>query len=161
MAHIVTLKDHNDEISYPITPVDAVFVDSNTTLDDALDEKADTDLTNVDAGSVTTAMIANGAVTNDKIDFTTFPHIIACGTKDYGALNAQGYTNMSVAIPTQTDTDYYVSIANDNSGSYWTKLFFKIGSKTTTGFTIYVYNDGTTGQNTGAGTVNYVVARNN
>lgn len=36
MAHIVTLKDHNDEISYPITPVDAVFVDSNTTLSDEL-----------------------------------------------------------------------------------------------------------------------------
>ena len=36
MAHIVTLKDHNDEISYPITPVDAVFVDSNTTLSEEL-----------------------------------------------------------------------------------------------------------------------------
>lgn len=36
MAHIVTLKDNNDEISYPITPVDAVFVDSNTTLSDEL-----------------------------------------------------------------------------------------------------------------------------
>lgn len=36
MAHIVTLKDNNDEIAYPITPVDAVFVDSNTTLSDEL-----------------------------------------------------------------------------------------------------------------------------
>lgn len=71
MAHIVTLKDNNDEISYPITPVDAVFVDSNTTLDDALDEKADIDLVNVNAGAVTTTKIADGAVTNDKIDYTT------------------------------------------------------------------------------------------
>jgi hypothetical protein len=61
MAHIVTLKDNNDEISYPITPVDAVFVDSNTTLDDALDEKADVDLSNV----------SSGAVTASKIDFST------------------------------------------------------------------------------------------
>ena len=160
MAHIVTLKDHNDEISYPITPVDAVFVDSNTTLDDALDEKADTDLVNVNAGSVTTGKIANGAVTSQKIDFTTFPHVVACGAENYGALSPQGSTNISVAIPTQPDTNYYVSVANDNSNAYWTKLYFKIGTKTINGFTIYVYNDGTTGQNTGAGVMNYIVSRN-
>lgn len=67
MAHIVTLKDDNDEIAYPITPVDAVFVDNNATLSEALDDKADVDLSNVYAGAVTTAKIANGAVSTSKI----------------------------------------------------------------------------------------------
>lgn len=108
---------------------------------------------------IETEDITDGAITDDKIDFSTFPHIIACGTKNYSALNSQGYTSMSVTIPTQPDTNYYVSVANDNGNAYWTKIFFKIGGKTTTGFTIYVYNDGTTGQNSGAGVVNYIVAR--
>lgn len=51
MAKIVTLKDNNDNIAYPITPVDAVFVDSNTTLSDELNDKADADLSNVDWSS--------------------------------------------------------------------------------------------------------------
>lgn len=71
MAHIVTLKDHNDEISYPITPVGAVFVDNNSTLGDLLDEKANTDLSNVGIGAIATVKIADGAITNDKIDYTT------------------------------------------------------------------------------------------
>lgn len=108
---------------------------------------------------IETEDITDGAVTGDKIDFSTFPHIVACGTISYRALNAQGSASMSIVIPTQPDTNYYISLGNDNSNSYWTKLFFKIGDKTTTGFKIYVYNDGTTGQNAGAGVVNYIVAR--
>ncbi len=90
MAHIVTLKDNNDEISYPITPVDAVFVDSNTTLSEELSDKADADLANVSAGAVTTAKIAdgavtstkitNGAVTAGKIDFSTLSNQLVSGT---------------------------------------------------------------------------------
>ena len=71
MAHIVTLKDNNDEISYPITPVDAVFVDSNTTLADALDDKADADFSNVASGAITGTKIASNTVTASNIDWTT------------------------------------------------------------------------------------------
>lgn len=161
-SKIVTLKDHNNDIAYPITPVDAVFVDSNTTLSDELAEKADTDLINVDAGAVTTAKIASNAVTSQKIDFTTFPHVIACGTKSYSALNAQTYEYANITIPTQPDTNYYVIVTERNNDSYWTKLYFTImsNSKTTTGFQVQVYNDGTPGQNAGAGYFDYIVARN-
>lgn len=81
MPKIVTLKDNNDDIVYPITPIDAVFTDTSVTLENMIDAKADTDLTNVVNGSVTTAKIANdaintdkiadSAVTSDKIDWTT------------------------------------------------------------------------------------------
>ena len=59
---IVTLKDSTGtDVCYPVTPVDAVFVDSNTTLSNALDDKADIDMSNIDTGSI----IAN------KIDWTS------------------------------------------------------------------------------------------
>ena len=59
---IVTLKDNTEtDVYYPVTPVDAVFVDSNTTLSNVLDDKADIDMSNIDTGSITA----------DKIDFTT------------------------------------------------------------------------------------------
>lgn len=67
MAHIVTLKDNNDEVSYPITPIDAVFEDANTTLSEVLNDKADTNLSNVSNGSVTTSKILDGAVSTNKI----------------------------------------------------------------------------------------------
>ena len=60
-SHIVTLKDNNNDISYPITPVDAVFVDSNTTLADALDDKVETDLSN----------LGNNSIPSNKIDWST------------------------------------------------------------------------------------------
>lgn len=71
MAKIVTLKDNNDAIVYPITPVDGVFVDSNTTLADALDDKADADFTNVAAGAITGGKIANNTITSSNIDLST------------------------------------------------------------------------------------------
>lgn len=71
MPKIVTLKDNNDDIVYPITPIDAVFTDTSVTLENMIDAKADTDLTNVVNGSVTTNKIANSAVTSDKIDWAT------------------------------------------------------------------------------------------
>lgn len=71
MPKIVTLKDNNDDTVYPITPIDAVFTDTSVTLENMIDAKADTDLTNVINGSVTASKIANSAVTSDKIDWAT------------------------------------------------------------------------------------------
>ena len=150
---IVTLKDSTGtDNCYPITPVDAVFVDSNTSLSNALDNKAETDMSNV----------PNGSIPAGKVDFSTMPHVIACGTKSYSALNAQAYEYANITIPTQPDTNYYVTVTERNNGAYWTKLYFTImsNSKTTTGFQIQVYNDGSSGQNAAAGYFDYIVARN-
>lgn len=55
---IVTLKDSTGtDNCYPITPVDAVFVDSNTALSDALDDKADADMSNVLANTIPASKI--------------------------------------------------------------------------------------------------------
>lgn len=69
MAKIVTLKDNTDDIVYPITPVDGVFVDSNTTLSDELDNKADVDLGNIVAGTVSGSILADATVTASKLNF--------------------------------------------------------------------------------------------
>lgn len=62
-SKIVTLKDNTGTDNlYPITPVDAVFVDSNTTLSDELNDKASTDMSNVD----------NTSITSSKIDWSTY-----------------------------------------------------------------------------------------
>lgn len=120
MAHIVTLKDNNDEISYPITPVDAVFVDNNTTLSEALDDKADADLTNINAGSVTTSKIANNAVTADKIDFTTF----------------ESYTDSESNFSIPTSSESRLSVTISTPGKYL--LLFNMSSQSqTSNYSLY------------------------
>ena len=151
---IVTLKDSTGtDNCYPITPVDAVFVDSNTSLSNVLDDKADKDMSNV----------PNGSIPAGKVDFSTVPHVIACGTKSYAALAAQAAVTIDVEIPTQPDTDYYISLAKVNNGAYWTKLYLTVreGSKTTSGFKVMVYNDDTGGHSATAGYFDYTVVRNN
>lgn len=100
MPHIVTLKDSNDDASYPITPVDAVFVDSNTTLSDLLNDKADADLSNVGAGSITTSLLSSGAVTSDKIDWSTMPGNYSLNEIDTGYTWIDGKTIYKKTIST-------------------------------------------------------------
>lgn len=103
-THIVTLKDNNDEISYPITPVDAVFVDSNTTLADALDDKVETDLSN----------LGSGAISAGKIDLASLLPTIF----QVGRMAAVGYTTISTAwSPTDLGTATTLS-GLDPNGSY-------------------------------------------
>lgn len=70
MAKIVTLKDNTDDIVYPITPVDGVFVDNNTTLSDELNDKADVDLGNITVGTVSGSILADATVAASKLNFT-------------------------------------------------------------------------------------------
>ena len=90
-THIVTLKDNNDDISYPITPVDAVFVDSNTTLADALDDKVETDLSN----------LASNSISASKIDLSNLLQAIF----QTGRMASVGNTSISTAwTPTNLGT---------------------------------------------------------
>lgn len=64
MAKIVTLKNNNDEEVYPITTAEAVngglYADNGTEVTGVVPD-------------VTTSRIEDGAVTSDKIDWTTLP----------------------------------------------------------------------------------------
>lgn len=65
MAKIVTLKNNNDEDVYPITTAEAVngglYADNGIEVTGVIPD-------------VTTSRIADGAVTSDKVDWTTLPH---------------------------------------------------------------------------------------
>lgn len=82
---------------------------------------------------------------------------IKAGTTTIPALNAGGYANVPVIIPTQTSTNYSVVVTLSGSTAFWTWLRFTIANKTTTGFDIGVYNDGSGA--TGDVDVDYIVVK--
>ena len=92
----------------------------------------------IDGSAVTTAKIANNAVTASKIDFTSF----IAGTANFPAVSAGGANDVSVNIPTQANTDYLIFLQLAGHTGYWTNLVYRPGTKTTTNFTITVYNSG-------------------
>lgn len=147
MAHIVTLKDNNDEIAYPITPIDAVFEDSNTTLSEVLDEKANTDLSNVD----------NSSVTSQKIDWSTIPQIIAMGTHTFNSVGAVSGASYTCSIPTQIDTHYTVFVTHQASSQAFSWVMPTVNNKTTSSFDLYVWNNYSSAATC---TIDWMVVRN-
>lgn len=88
-------------------------------------------------GSITTAKIADDAVTSSKIDWTT----IVAGTVNIGSM-AAGRQEQTVSIPTQANTNYVVllTLAGAMTGG-WTKISLSVASKTTSSFTMVNYNE--------------------
>ena len=146
-SKIVTLKDHNNDIAYPITPVDAVFVDTNTTLSDELNDKADADMSNID----------NASITSSKIDWTTIPQIIAMGTHSFTNIPAGAGSSHTCQIPVQPDTNYTVFVTHQASSQAYSWVMPTVNNKTTSSFILYVWND-----NSGAAncTIDWMVVRN-
>lgn len=81
-TYIKTLKEDNGDITYPQTKAGAVLLNNGSDLETVLAAKADASTVNqkitvgdvqstdIVANAVTTAKIANKAVTSDKIDWT-------------------------------------------------------------------------------------------
>ena len=82
---------------------------------------------------------------------------IKAGTVTVPGLNSYAYTTVAVTIPTQASTNYSAVVTLSGSTSYWTWLRFTIDNKTTTGFDIGVYNDGSGA--TGDVDVDYIVVK--
>jgi hypothetical protein len=88
--------------------------------------------------SVTTAKIVDAAVTSAKIDWSTVIH----GTSPAsGTINTNSGTSISVTIPTQANTNYKVIITETESSGAWSWIASRVNNKTTTGFTIDLYNN--------------------
>ena len=127
MAKIVTLKNNNDEEVYPITTAEAVngglYADNGIEVTGVIPD-------------VTTSRIADGAVTSDKIDWTTIPQDATGLTQqnfkgyfDIGNIRIQFMnlykTGLNTAQygfdvwwedwPAPFGNNYYVAIANQTS----------------------------------------------
>lgn len=127
MAKIVTLKNNNDEEVYPITTAEAV--NGGLYADNGIE------VTGV-VPDVTTSRIVDGAVTSDKIDWTTIPQDATGLTQqnfkgyfDIGNIRIQYMnlykTGLNTAQygwdvwwedwPAPFGNNYYVAIANQTS----------------------------------------------
>lgn len=127
MAKIVTLKNNNDEEVYPITTAEAVngglYADNGIEVTGVIPD-------------VTTSRIEDGAVTSDKIDWTTIPQDATGLTQqnfkgyfDIGNIRVQymnlyktglntaqyGYDVWWEDWPAPFGNNYYVAVANQTS----------------------------------------------
>lgn len=103
------------------------------------------------SGTASTSQIADNAVTASKIDFTSF----IAGAANFSAVNAGGSRDVTVNIPTQTNTNYLVFLQLAGHTGYWTNLVYRPGTKTTTSFVITAYNSG--GGASGTFQIHYLV----
>ena len=147
-SYIKTLKEDNGDIIYPQTKGSAVLLDGGSDLESVLAAKADAstvsqkitmgDVQSADivANAITTAKIANGAVTSGKIDWTTIPQGATGLTQqnfkgyfDIGNIRVQymnlkqtglntaayGYNVWQATWPAPFGNDWYCAVANATS----------------------------------------------
>lgn len=147
-TYIKTLKEDNGDITYPQTKGSAVLLDGGSDLETVLATKADASTVNqkitvgdvqstdIVANAVTTAKIANGAVTSAKIDWTTIPQGATGlsyqnfkGYFDIGNIRIQymnlkqtglntaayGYNVWQATWPAPFGNDWYCAVANATS----------------------------------------------
>ena len=82
-TYIKTLKEDNGDITYPQTKAGAVLLNNGSDLETELSQYVtaeDIASTSALTPPVQTNMIANGAVTSDKINWTTMSHVSDVGS---------------------------------------------------------------------------------
>ena len=82
-TYIKTLKEDNGDITYPQTKAGAVLLNNGSDLETELSQYVtaeDIASTSALTPPVQTNMIANGAVTSDKINWTTMSHVSQVST---------------------------------------------------------------------------------
>lgn len=88
--------------------------------------------------SVTTAKIVDAAVTSAKIDWSTVIHGTSSAS---GTISTGSGTNISVTIPEQPNANYTVIVTEGSSSGAWSWIAHRVINKTTTGFTIDLWNN--------------------
>ena len=121
-TYIKTLKEDNGDITYPQTKAGAVLLDNGSDLETELSQYVtaeDIASTSALTPPVQTNMIADGAVTSDKIDWTTLPYkyVATLSTQNINSTNPTQLTNMSITIDT---AGLYLIALNGNYQAYGT-----------------------------------------
>lgn len=96
---------------------------------------ADTITPTTAVATIGTTQIADGAVTSAKIDWST----MIAGRIPSSAYPSGGSTK-TVNIPTQANANYMVFITHETGAGNWNKLEWRVGTRTTTSFTVNFYN---------------------
>ena len=146
-TYIKTLKEDNGDITYPQTKAGAVLLNNGSDLETELSQYVtaeDIASTSALTPPVQTNMIANGAVTSNKINWTTMSHVSSVGgsvvdvrqvvtTLCEVTIPEDGvYFASAVADPNLMGTDIgdsTVSLALNNGNRAGAQVFFNNASK--------------------------------
>ena len=125
-TYIKTLKEDNGDITYPQTKAGAVLLNNGSDLETELSQYVtaeDIASTSALTPPVQTNMIANGAVTSDKINWTTMPVRYTCVSTDNKAT-----VNMTVNLPPHVLNAYTLYLSTIGGGYSPTEhvVFFRI-----------------------------------
>lgn len=110
-TYIKTLKEDNGDITYPQTKAGAVLLDNGSDLETELSQYVtaeDIASTSALTPPVQTNMIANGAVTSAKINWTTLSHVSSVGASSNTKVYQTPTTLNEVTIP---ETGVYFATA--------------------------------------------------
>lgn len=140
-SYIKILKEANGDITYPQTLASAVHTSGGSDVETEMGKYVTAEeiaSTSALTPPVQTNMIADEAVTSAKIDWSTVVH----GTSPAsGTINTSSGASINVTIPTQANTNYKVIITETDSTGAWSWIAHRVINKTTTGFTIDLYNN--------------------
>ncbi len=126
-TYIKTLKEDNGDITYPQTKAGAVLLNNGSDLETELSQYVtaeDIASTSAITPPVQTNMIADGAVTSDKIDWTTL------SGDEWPLINT---TTSNKNINNQTDYVQY-SFTVPASGRYFVSFTQQLGSNAASGY---------------------------
>ena len=125
-TYIKTLKEDNGDITYPQTKAGAVLLNNGSDLETELSQYVtaeDIASTSALTPPVQTNMIANGAVTSNKMDWTTMPVRYT-----YHATGNKPTVNMTVNLPLKKSSAYTLYLSTIGGGYSPTEhvVFFRI-----------------------------------
>lgn len=112
--------------------------------------KADRDLNNVPS-SINFMTEVGGNYTKWRNGFT-----ILKGSKDFGEIGSNAGINVVINLPTPMPSAFYmVNVTLTFTGTYFANLAYSVVNKTTTTFTVRIYNNNASGSSA-AGSFNWI-----
>lgn len=87
------------------------------------------------------------------------PTLAVAGNNTVTGIPTSGGASKAVTIPTQPDTSYWVVLTRRGNPAYWSDVQYTVSSRSTSSFTISVYNSSSNGTPGSLG-FDYAVFRN-